>query len=102
MFERGDEGTVAMESTLERQLLCGEFTPVGHRLLIKTDKVADAKAAYVGVIGDALICKVLAQISSVCADDSCQLRQGKVFLQIELFVLAMLFEKGAYFGGSRR
>ena len=68
LFEGGAEGAVAVETTLERQLLGGKFTPVGHRLFIEADKVADAKPVDVSVISDALLGKVLAKIGPVCAD----------------------------------
>lgn len=92
LFEGGAEGAVAVEAALDSQLLGGDYTLLGHGLLMQTDEVPDAKPVDVSVISDALLGKVLAQISPVCADGTRQLRQGKVVLQIELRVLAMLFE----------
>ena len=90
LLERVAEGAVAVETTLERQLLGGKFTPVGQRLFIEADKVADAKTVDVSVVGDALLGKVLAQISTVCTDGTCQLCQRKVVLQVQPLVFAML------------
>ena len=70
-------------------MLGGKVTTVGHRLLVQADKVTDAEAVDVSVVGDALLGEVLAQISPVCADGACQLRQRKVVPQIELFILTM-------------
>jgi len=68
LFEGGAEGAVAVEATLDSQLLGGDYTLLGHGLLMQTDEVPDAKPVDVSVISDALLGKVLAQISPVCAD----------------------------------
>ncbi len=49
----------------------------------------DAKAVDIGVIGNALLGKIVAQIGAVGTDGCGELLQGKIMLQIELFVLAV-------------
>ena len=100
LLECGAEGAVTAVAALRRELLGGECASVGRRFFVKVDEVADAESVDVSVIRDALLGEVLAQIGPVCADGSCQLRQGEVVLQIEQLVLAVLFQKGAYLAGS--
>ena len=102
LLERGAEGAVAVEPALESELLGGEGALVCHGLMIQADEVADAQPVDVGVVRDALLGEVLAQIVAVRADGLGQIGQGEVMLQVELLVLAMLFQEGADVGAGNR
>ena len=79
LLKRSAESAVAAVAALGSELLGCESASLGYRLLVQADKVADAKSVDIGVVGDTLLGKVLAQISPVCADGACQLRQpGKL------------------------
>ena len=65
----------------------------GGCLLIELHEVPDAQAVDVGIVGDALLGKVFAQIGAVGAYLLGQLCHRNVVLQIKLRLLAVLFQR---------
>lgn len=92
-FEGGAKGDVALEAALIGQLVGGEDSACTQGLIIESDEVLYAKAVDVGVVGLARPGEILAQISSVGANESCKLGKGHVMTQIVLLFHAVLLEK---------
>ena len=59
---------------------------------MQTHEVLDTQAVDIGIIGDALLGKVVAEISTVGANGNSQLLQGEVVLEVESCCLAMQFQ----------
>lgn len=59
---------------------------------MQTHEVLDTQAVDIGIIGDALLGKVVAEISAVGANGNSQLLQGEVVLEVESCCLAMQFK----------
>ncbi len=53
-----------------------------HRIMIQICKMTYAEVIDVSVVCETLLCKVLAQIVSVCPYDLGKLRKGKVVLKV--------------------
>lgn len=59
---------------------------------MQTHEVLDTQAVDIGIIGDALLGEVVAEISAVGANGNSQLLQGEVVLEVESCCLAMQFQ----------
>ena len=60
---------------------------------MQTHEVLDTQAVDIGIIGDALLGEVVAEISAVGANGNSQLLQGEVVLEVESCCLTMQFKK---------
>ena len=89
-----------METAFIRQLLGGKNPLAGDRLVIQADEMVNAQAVDVGVIGEAPLGKVLAQIIAVCPDGLGELGEGEVVLQEKMLFFAVLFQQRADAGGD--
>ena len=82
LLKHGSECAVTVISALESQLLGGIGAPIFHRIMIQICKMTYAEVIDVSVVCETLLCKVLAQIVSVCPYDLGKLRKGKVVLKV--------------------
>ena len=89
LLEGERESAVASVTALVSQLLGCEATLGGNGLMVKAHKMLDAQVVDVGIIGDAFLYEITAQIGAVGANGLGQLEQGQVVLQVELCVDAM-------------
>lgn len=90
LLESSGESAVASEPTLVGQLLGCKRALCHHVLTVKALKVDDAQTVDVGVVCDALLGEILAEVGAVGAHRLTQLCQREVVLQIELRNLAVL------------
>ena len=90
LLEGGAEGAVAMVAALLGQLLGDDGLMCSGKLAVAGYEVTDAKVVDVCIIACSLICEILAEIVAVHANGFREFRQGQVWLQIELCVLAVI------------
>ena len=65
LLKGGREGAVAAEATFVSQLLGGEVAQGGNGYLIETLELGNAQSVDIGVIGDVLLCEILAEVGTV-------------------------------------
>ena len=68
LFEGRTEGAVASEAALGGQLLGSERTLCGDGFMVKVDKMVDAQTVDVGVVGQALLGEILAEVIVIGAN----------------------------------
>ena len=81
-----------MESAFSGKLICRKDTVSGDGLMVQAYEVFYAQAVDVGIIGESLLGKVLAQIGTIRTDGLGELGEGEVVLQEEECVFAVLFQ----------
>ena len=67
LLKGGREGAVAAETTLVGQLLGSEGTHGGDGNLVETLEMGYAQAVDIGIVGDALLSEILAEVGAVGA-----------------------------------
>ena len=90
LLEGGAEGAVAVVAALLGQLLGDDGLMCSGKLAVAGYEVTDAKVVDVCIVARTLTGEILAEIVAVHADGFRELRQGQVWLQIELCVLAVI------------
>ena len=90
LFEGGTEGAVAVVAALLGQLLGDDGLMCGGKLTVAGYEMTDAKVVDVCIVACILTGEILAEIVVVHADGYRELRQGQVWLQVELCVLAVI------------
>ena len=100
LLESCSKSAIAPETALLSQLLSGEGTISGDSLTIESDKVLDAQAVDIGIVGSVMLREVLAEVSAIGADGPAEIVEFEVVLQIELCGLAILFQQLADVGGD--
>ena len=90
LLESSGESAVASEPTLVGQLLGCKRALCHHVLTVKALKVDDAQTVDVGVVCDALLGEILAEVGAVGADGLAEIVDADIVAQIELRGLAVL------------
>ena len=90
LFEGHAEGTVAFVSAFVRQFCGRDILPGLDGCLVETHEVRYAQGINIGIIGDALIGKIAAEVGVVGTNVPGQMSQRQVVLQIILCVDAVL------------
>ena len=90
LLKGGAEGAVAMVAALLGQLLGDDGLMCSGKLAVAGYEVTDAKVVDVGIVACVLTGEILAEIVAVHADGFREFRQGQVWLQIELCILAVI------------
>ena len=90
LLEGGAEGAVAVVAALLGQLLGDDGLMCSGKLAVAGYEVTDAKIVNVGIVACVLTGEILAEIVAVHADGFREFRQGQVWLQIELCILAVI------------
>ena len=98
LLEGGTEGAVAVVAALLGQLLGDDGLMCSGKLAVAGYEVTDAKIVDVCIIACILTGEILAEIVVVHADGCRELRQGQVWLQVELRVLTVLRKQLADMG----
>ena len=93
LLEGSIKCTVTSETTLVSQL-SDRYSLMGSVcIMVKLDKVLDAQSVDVGIVSHAMTGEILAQIETVGSNGLSKLWERDVVLQIELLLLAMLFQQ---------
>ena len=90
LLEGSAECAVAVVAALLGQLLGDDGLMCSGKLAVARYEVTDAKVVDVCIVICALTGKIGAEVGAVGADGLDKLRQGQVWLQVELRVLAVL------------
>ena len=90
LLEGGTEGAVAVVTALLGQLLGDDGLMCSGKLAVAGYEVTDAKVVDVCIVACTPIGEILAEIVAVHADGFREFRQGQVWLQVELCVLAVI------------
>ena len=98
LLEGGTEGAVAVVAALLGQLLGDDGLMCSGKLAVAGYEVTDAKVVDVCIVACILTGEILAEIVVVHADGCRELRQGQVWLQVELRVLTVLRKQLADMG----
>ena len=87
------KSAIAPETALLSQLLSGEGTIGGDSITIESDKVLDAQAVDIGIVGRVMLREVLAEIITVGSDGLAELTERNVLSQVELSSLAIVLQQ---------
>ena len=90
LLEGGAEGAVAVVAALLGQLLGDDRLMCSSKFAVAGYEVTDAKVVDVCIVVCALTGEIGAEVGAVGADGLGKLRQGQIWLQVELRVLAVL------------
>ena len=90
LLEGGAEGAVAVVAALPGQLLGDDGLMCSGKLKVTGYEVTDSKVVDVCIVICALTGEIGAEVGTVGADGCRELRQGQVWLQVELRVLTVL------------
>ncbi len=82
LLESEAESAVAAVAALVGELLGREGLPGSGSLATEIHEVVDAQVVDIGVVMDALLGEILAEIEAVGANGLCESEQGKVVLQV--------------------
>lgn len=93
LLEGYGKSAITPETALLGQLLSGEGTIGGDSITIESDKVLDAQAVDIGIVGRVMLREVLAEIITVGSDGLAELTERNVLSQVELSSLAIVLQQ---------